>query len=118
MVDDEPALMDIFQQVMRRLNYDIRTCNSAREAIALFQQQPGHFDLVITDMTMPEMNGLEVARQIHALRPTVPIILATGHTANLSEEDLRGTGIRELLIKPISVPSLAELVHRLLAKPA
>jgi CheY-like chemotaxis protein len=64
---------------------------------------------------MPEMNGLEVARQIHALRPELPVVLASGHAPTLTPEALREAGITELLRKPVSLPGLAALVHRLLA---
>jgi PAS domain S-box-containing protein len=114
LVDDEPALTAIYQQVMRRLNYQVTTCNSARASVDLFRADPGQFDLVITDLTMPEMNGLEVARQIRALRPEVPVVLSSGQGHNLTEADLQEAGVRELLNKPVSLPALAELVHRLL----
>jgi CheY-like chemotaxis protein len=115
LVDDEPTLTSIFQQVFRTLNYQVTTKNSPRETLSLFREDPGRFALVITDLTMPEMNGLEVARQIHALRPELPIVLASGHAADFTAADLQQAGIRELLKKPIAVPILAEMLHRLLA---
>ena len=74
-------------------------------------------DLLVLDLTMPEMNGLDVARQIHALRPQLPVVLASGYGGSLTDEDLRKAGIVELLQKPVSLPLLAAMIHRLLPAP-
>jgi CheY-like chemotaxis protein len=117
LVDDEPALTATFQRLLTRLNYQVITRNSAREAIALFREDPAQFDLVITDLSMPEMNGLELARQLRALRPNMLVILASGFTAELTRENLRAAGVCELLEKPIAMPALAEALQRTFAKP-
>ena len=116
-MDDEPALTATFQRLLVRLNYQVTACNSAREALSLFQQDPAQFDLVITDLTMPEMNGLELARQLRDLRPELRIILASGFAAELTSEHLHAAGISELLEKPIAMPALAEALQRTFAKP-
>jgi CheY-like chemotaxis protein len=116
LVDDEPALTTVFQRLLVRLNYQATSRNNARDAISLFRRNPAAFDLVITDLTMPEMNGLEVARQIHALRPDLPVILASGFSAGLDRENLRQAGICELIEKPVSMTALADAVQRTLAK--
>jgi PAS domain S-box-containing protein len=116
-VDDEPTLTSIVQQVMRRLNYQVITQNSAHAAMDLFRENPHRFHLVITDLTMPEMNGLDFARQIHALHPQIPILLASGQNSGLSAEELRATGIREVVKKPLAVPQLAVVLQRLLRPP-
>jgi CheY-like chemotaxis protein len=82
----------------------------------LFQANPGQFDLIITDLTMPEMNGLEVARQIHAIRPELPILLASGYSAIVTPENLREARICQLLEKPVSRTALAESVHGALTR--
>jgi PAS domain S-box-containing protein len=116
LLDDEPALTASLRRLLEGLNYQVTTSNSAGEAMALFNANPAQFDLVITDMTMPEMNGLEVARQFHTRRPELPVLLASGLAANLTSENLRAAGICELLQKPVAITLLAEALHRTLAK--
>ena len=114
LVDDEPALTTIFQRLLVRLAYQVTVCNNARESLDLCRQNPAAFDLVITDLTMPELNGLEVARHIHAFSPRLPIILITGHAPNLTPENLRAAGICGVIEKPVTLAALAEVVQRTL----
>jgi PAS domain S-box-containing protein len=115
LLDDEPALTAALQRLLVRLNYRVTASNQAREAVGWFHQDPARFDLVITDLTMPEMTGLEVARQLHVLRPGLPVILASGFSADLKQEDLQAAGICELLSKPTPWTVLAAAVQRALA---
>jgi PAS domain S-box-containing protein len=118
LLDDEPALTSSLQRLLVRLNYQVTTTNSARESLQWCRRDPAQFDLVITDLTMPEMTGLEVARQLQALRPDLPVILASGFSADLDRESLAAAGICELLEKPISRLTLANVIHRVLASRA
>ena len=104
LLDDEPALTTVLERLLIRLNYQVTSRNSAREAIALFRADPAQFDLVITDLTMPEMNGLEVARQIRAIRPNLPILLASGFSSAMMPEDMREAGIFELIENQLPWP--------------
>jgi len=116
LLDDEPALTEVFQSLLLRLNYQVTASNSPGEAVGLCRKNPAQFDLVITDLTMPEMNGLEVARQIHAIRPDLPVILTSGFSAALDRKTLRAAGISELLEKPVSLTVLADVMRRTLAR--
>ncbi len=118
LVDDEAALTKVFQAMLKRLNYQVIVSNQPRAAVALFRENPAQFALVITDLTMPEMNGLEVTRQLRAIRPDVPVILVSGFSSALTPENLREAGVRELLEKPVSITALAEVVQRALANVA
>ena len=113
-IDDEAALTVSFRQLLERMNYQVTTSNHALEALELFRQNPARFDLVITDLTMPEMNGLEVARRIHGRRPELPLVLASGFAPELSRENLEAAGIRELMEKPFSTTILAGVLQRTL----
>ena len=113
-MDDEASLMTMFQILLKLLNYTPSVHTHPRAALAALEQNPGQFDLVITDLTMPEMNGLDLARQIRARRLDLPVILLTGFGANLSAEDLKEAGICELLEKPISLNTLADALQRAL----
>jgi PAS domain S-box-containing protein len=116
LLDDEPALTSALQRVLARLNYQVTTTNSARESLQWCRRDPAQFDLVITDLTMPEMTGLEVARQLRALRPDLPVILTSGFSADINQETLAAAGVCELLEKPISRITLADVIHRVLAR--
>lgn len=115
-MDDEVVLTGAFQQFLKLLNYQATISNRPREAIALVRENPAAFDLVITDLTMPEINGLEMAAEIHRRRPELPIILATGFKASLTNADLRKAGICELLEKPVARLKLADALHAVIGK--
>lgn len=115
LLDDEPSLTAALQRILLRLNYRVTTSNSARETVSLVRQNPARFDLVISDLTMPEMTGVEVARQLHSLRADLPIILASGFSTELHPDEMRAVGICELLEKPIPRNRLAAAVQRALA---
>jgi PAS domain S-box-containing protein len=115
-VDDETALTKLLQTVLRRLNYDVTITNTPAEAIRWLRETPSRFDLVITDMSMPEINGLELARQLRAIRPCLPVILTSGYSASVDVDTLHEAGICEVLDKPVTIPALAHAVQRSLAK--
>jgi PAS domain S-box-containing protein len=116
LVDDDPALTGMFQRLLCQLDYQVASYNSPSEAVRLFREKPAQFDLAITDLTMPEMNGLSLARQLHAIRPELPVLLTSGTNSALTDQDLREAGILELLEKPVSIACLAEVVQRTLAQ--
>jgi PAS domain S-box-containing protein len=114
LVDDESQLVAIEAQMLRRLGYCVTTCSSGPEALEIFRRQPQDFDVVVTDMAMPKMNGAELTGAILALRPEMPIILCTGYTAGLTREKALALGVREVLMKPISMQTLAVSVRQAL----
>jgi PAS domain S-box-containing protein len=113
-VDDEEDLCKIGQEMLEHLGYSVVTRSSSIEALELFREQPDKFDLVITDLTMPKMTGLMLARELLAIRPEISIILCTGFGQMITTEKARAIGIHELMMKPIFVRELAETVRRLL----
>ncbi|HEX9715600.1 MAG TPA: response regulator [Desulfurivibrionaceae bacterium] len=113
-VDDEPALAELGQQVLEALGYQVQALGDSREAWGRFAAAPESFDLVITDLTMPGMTGAQLAEKILALRPRLPVILTTGYSDILTEEEARELGVREYLLKPVSTVRLAEVVRRVL----
>jgi PAS domain S-box-containing protein len=115
-LDDEPALTATFKRLLERLKYQVTTSNSAREALELIRKEPARFDLVITDFKMPEMNGLELARQLHLIRGSLPVILISGLTTDLNPEKLAAANICERLDKPVSMTLLTAAVQRNLDK--
>ena len=82
----------------------------------MVRENPAQFDLVITDLTMPEIDGLEVARQFRALRPELLVILVSGYGAVVDADSLSEAGICERLEKPLSFSDLAAVVERIFKK--
>jgi CheY-like chemotaxis protein len=117
-IDDEQALVSMGKEFLERLGYDVVTETSSTEALALFIRQPDRFDLVITDMTMPGMTGDRLAKELRRLRPDIPIILCTGFSHHLNEEEAKAIGINAFLMKPFLLRELAETVRTVLHKPA
>jgi PAS domain S-box-containing protein len=113
-VDDEKALVDLGHQMLERLGYDVTTRTSSIEALELFISQPPKFDLVITDMTMPNMTGDELARKLMAIRSDISVILCTGYSERISKEKAQAIGIREFVLKPIIMSELAVTVRKVL----
>ena len=99
-VDDEEAVAEIGQKFLEYLGYEVVGRTSSLEALELFWAKADQFDLVITDMTMPNMTGERLAREILAIRPGIPNILCTGFSEYMSEEKAKALGIRELVMKP------------------
>jgi PAS domain S-box-containing protein len=111
-VDDEQPLAEMGRKILERLGYEVDVRGRPAEALAAFRAAPADYDLVVTDLTMPGMTGIELARQLLHIRPELPVILMTGYAAMLTPERVRTLGIRELLLKPHSVRMLAEALQR------
>jgi CheY-like chemotaxis protein len=113
-VDDEEVLTQVGKDILESLGYEVSARTSSREALELFKAKPGYFDLVITDMNMPNMTGEQFARELMKIRPGMPIILCTGFSHVMSEENARRMGIRAYVMKPVVLMDLAETVRRVL----
>jgi two-component system cell cycle sensor histidine kinase/response regulator CckA len=113
-VDDEKFLIDMTQQMLERLGYRVETRTSPLEAIEAFSANPGRYDALITDMTMPQMNGLSLAKRLLEIRPDLPILLCTGFSDQANEEKARAAGIREFAFKPLALNDLANTLRKML----
>jgi PAS domain S-box-containing protein len=113
-VDDEQALVDIGRQMLEHLGYELITRTNSIEALELFKAEPDGFDLVITDMTMPNMTGEKLARAMMKIRPDIPIILCTGFSERITEKNAGKIGIRKLAMKPLAMRDLAEAIREVL----
>lgn len=111
-VDDEPVLLEMARQMLERLGYHVVTTNGSFEALELFREEADRFDLVITDMTMPKMTGIELARELLNTRPNIPIILCSGSIDQALKGKAQAAGIREFMAKPISVRGIAQTVRK------
>ena len=113
-VDDEKTLVDTGKGILEYLGYEVITRTNGIEALEAFRAHPDRFDLVITDMTMPSMTGVELTKEIMKIQPDIPIILCTGYSEMISEDRAKVIGIREFLLKPLGVRDLAEIVRKAL----
>ncbi|UCH21458.1 MAG: PAS domain S-box protein [Deltaproteobacteria bacterium] len=113
-VDDEKALVEMGQQMLGRLGYKVTTRTSSVEALELFRKQPARFDLVITDMTMPNMTGAILAQAMINIRPDIPIILCTGYSPQITEESAMKLGIKQFIMKPMVLKEIAKSVRLVL----
>ena len=113
-IDDEQALVDIGKQMLEHLGYEVIIRTSSIEALELFKAEPDRFDLVITDMTMPNMTGERLAKAMIKIRPDIPIIVCTGFSERINEETVRQIGIRKLAMKPLVMQDLAGAIRRVL----
>jgi len=113
-IDDEPAILDIGKGMLERLGYKVEVRTSPIEALAAFKALSDKFDLIISDMTMPKMTGDELAKELMAIRPDIPIILCTGFSEHINEEQAKAIGIRKLVMKPFIMREMAEAVRQVL----
>ena len=113
-VDDENTLAELGKELFESLGYKVVAETNSLKALETFCADPDGFDLVITDMTMPSLRGEELAREIIALRPDMPIILCTGYSELINETKAREMGIREFVMKPYSVANFAETIRNVL----
>jgi two-component system, cell cycle sensor histidine kinase and response regulator CckA len=111
LVDDEPQIIDMEKQLLEKLGYRVTAQTSGTEALDTFAAQPDQFDLIITDMTMPQMTGDHLARRIWDIRPGMPVILCTGYNEMMSEEKAIAMGIRKFILKPIDKDELAMAIR-------
>ncbi len=115
-VDDEPEVATVAQKMLENLGYEAYSQTSSIEALNIFRvyQPEKQFDLVLTDLTMPHLNGLDLARNLLELQPDLPIVLCTGFKEKISEEQARSIGIQRLLMKPFTIRILAVTIRQVL----
>jgi CheY-like chemotaxis protein len=115
-VDDEPFFLDAITEQLESLGYRVETTHDGRDALAQLQADLPAFDMVMTDQTMPEMTGVQLAGQIRKLSPDIPIILCTGYSETVTEETAGRFGISKFLMKPINRENLAFAVYHALKR--
>jgi PAS domain S-box-containing protein len=114
-VDDEPRLVHYFAELLESQGYRVTGITDAREALQRFIQSPEKVDLVITDQTMPEMTGAELARKMLGVRPSLPVILCTGYSAEIDAESARAIHVAGYFEKPVLPEDLIRRVGELLS---
>ena len=113
-VDDEAPIAKMGGQILEKLGYAVSIRVSSVEALELFRSKPNDFDLVITDMTMPNMTGDQLVAELMAIRPDIPVILCTGYSKKISDKSAAEIGIKAFAYKPIVKADLAKTIRKVL----
>jgi CheY-like chemotaxis protein len=116
LVDDQDMIVQIEKQMLERLGYYVTARASSTDALETFQMQPDKFDLVITDLTMPNMTGDKLAQKLMAIRPDIPVILCTGFSEKMSKEKVKSLRIKGFLMKPVVMKDLSGMIRKVLDK--
>jgi signal transduction histidine kinase len=114
LIDDEAQIVSMEQQMLENLGYQVTARTDSVEALKEFSQQPQSFDLVITDMTMPQMTGDELAQKLLSIKPDIPVILCTGFNEDITEEKALSMGIQKFVMKPVIKNDLATTIRTVL----
>lgn len=113
-IDDEKSITEMAREALTQLGYRVEALSSPEDALALFKLNPGYFDVVITDMTMPKMTGITLAEKLFKIRPDIPIIICTGHSALIDEEKAGQLGFAAYLAKPVTMPKIASTIRKVI----
>jgi len=116
LVDDEAAILDTLTAILNRRGYIVSPFNNGESALQAFMEAPHNFDLIITDMTMPKMNGDKLSGEILKIREKIPIIICTGYHEKFTSEEAVKTGIKKYIQKPVMARELLRIVRELLDK--
>jgi len=114
LVDDQDMVVQLEKQMLERLGYHVTTRISSIDALEAFRANPNKYDLVITDMTMPNMTGDKLAVELIKIRSDIPIILCTGFSEMMSKEKAEFMGIKGFLMKPIVIKNLSQIIRDVL----
>jgi PAS domain S-box-containing protein len=117
-IDDDPSLLSMVRRLLERRGFRVTTAESGEQGLALLRSDPGAFDLALIDYNMPGMKGTEVAIGAQAIRPGLPMALASGYITDAVREEARRAGITELIFKADAVSEFCTIVERLLRQSA
>ncbi len=113
-VDDERDLATLMARILEDLGYHVTSCSSPAEALEHIRSNPQGFDLLITDMNMPDMNGAELIQQVRGVRQNFPVILCTGFSEFVNDENIKALGVARYLTKPVTRGELHDAIRSLL----
>jgi len=115
-LDDEESLVILAKRMLERMGYKVTGFSDAAEALAAFEKAPEDFDLVLTDLSMPGMSGMDVSRRVLQIRPDIPVLLATGYVRSEDVDQAHSIGIREVIWKPQTIAEMGDLLAAQLEK--
>ena len=115
-VDDEISIVEMVKRMFERLGYKVKTATTPLDALEQFRSNPAHFDLVITDMTMPQMTGVKLSEKLVNIREDIPVIVCTGYSNLVDEERAKELGLAAYIMKPIDMQETAQTIRKVLDK--
>ncbi|HTE43283.1 MAG TPA: ATP-binding protein, partial [Steroidobacteraceae bacterium] len=115
-VDDDEALVFLGVRVLRKMGYVVEGFSDPRQGLELFASDPNSFDVVVTDLNMPGMSGLDVVRIVHEARPDIPVILASGYIDQNLQAEAHQRGVARVVYKPNSMDDLCKSIHELVTE--
>jgi len=115
-VDDEETVGDIVKHILERLGYQVVVKYNGLEALELFKSNPDQFDIVITDMIMPKMTGTELAKEILSIKPDFPVVICSGFSEKIREEELKSINIHTVIEKPFVMQEITQAIRKALEK--
>jgi CheY-like chemotaxis protein len=113
-VDDEEQIVRMIQLMLERLGYHVTARTSSIETLEAFRAAPDKFDLVITDMTMPNMTGIHLTQKLIEIRSDIPVIICTGFSEKISQNKAKAMGICGYVMKPVVRSELAKKIREVL----
>ena len=113
-IDDEPSIATLGKRLLERLGYTTESMTDPEKALDMVRTDPDKFDLLITDMAMPNMTGDQLVIEVLKIRPNMPTIICTGYSAKISEKEAANIGVRSYIMKPIIKFELAKTVRKVL----
>lgn len=116
-VDDDANVVELVSHMLADLGYQTTTEINSSKALTLIKQDPNYFDLILSDQIMPELTGKELAREIHAINPQLPVILCTGYSSELTASDVGRNSIRAICAKPLQLQELAGVIRQIIDTP-
>ena len=114
LVDDDEMLIDLGRQILTDLGYSVAIATNGHDALTVIEKNPQQFDLIITDQTMPKMTGLELTQRVKKLNSQLLVILMTGYSSKISEDDIGKYGISAYCRKPLRLAELSQVIRRVL----
>jgi len=114
LIDDEAPVLTALQKFLEKYCCEVDVCTSSSDGWRMIRENSDHYDLLITDLTMPEMDGIELAKEVHKLHPDLPIVIMTGYGDSLKLENPEAYGIRDVLSKPFKLHELKATIDTLL----
>ncbi|NQZ80429.1 MAG: response regulator [Colwellia sp.] len=107
--EDEIEIAALYQEYLEDLNYTIKVCHNGADALSIFKQAPDKYDLVLTDYSMPKMTGAQLIKELHNIRPKLPVILCSGYNDSLELSELN---INKRLKKPLNLAQLRDAINQ------